>query len=185
MKWEPIEAPSGLAPPGPITVRARTIPARGEFAAHAHRWHQIVCATSGVLTVSVAGRSFAISPELAVWLPTGVQQRVGSLLGAQFCSLWVADDAGHAVAERPTVDGAKDDDGYAGRAASSPGKAPWSVSAKPSTPIRRIIAHREERGRELELSAQTLARRFETGIGNGSAVLAAPSAPVQGRRAAA
>lgn len=76
-----------------------------------------------------------------MWLPTGVQQRVGSLLGAQFRSRWVADDAGHAVAERPTVfavppllralileavaiDGAKDDDGYAGRAASAPGKAP-------------------------------------------------------------
>jgi hypothetical protein len=25
-----------------VTVRAQTIPARGYFAEHAHRWHQIV-----------------------------------------------------------------------------------------------------------------------------------------------
>ncbi|WP_457105520.1 AraC family transcriptional regulator [Methylobacterium sp. P5_C11] len=84
-------------------MRAQTIPARGYFAEHAHPWHQIVYATSGVLTVAVEGRSFVISPEQAVWLPTGVRHRVGSLIGAQFRSLWVADEAGHDVAERPAV----------------------------------------------------------------------------------
>lgn len=38
-----------------------------------------------------------------MWLPIGVRHRVGSLLGVQFRSLWVADEAGHDVAERPTV----------------------------------------------------------------------------------
>lgn len=61
--WEPIAPPPGLAPPRPITVRAQAILARRYFAEHAHRWHQIVYATSGVLTVAVEGRSFVISPE--------------------------------------------------------------------------------------------------------------------------
>ncbi len=153
MTWKPIVPPPGLVPPRPITVRAQAIPARGYFAEHAHRWHQIVYATSGVLTVAVEGRSFVISPEQAVWLPTGVRHRVGSLLGAQFRSLWVADEAGLDVAERPTVfavqpllralileavaiEGAEDMDGYAGRvtalildqlrrARPLPGALPW------------------------------------------------------------
>jgi AraC-like DNA-binding protein len=153
MKWEPIETPPGLVPPRPVTVRAQTIPARGYFAEHAHRWHQIVYATSGVLTVAVEGRSFVLSPEQAVWLPTGVRHRVGSLLGAQFRSLWVADEAGRDVAERPTVfavqpllralileavalEGVQDNDGYAGRVTALildqfrrsrplPGALPW------------------------------------------------------------
>ncbi|MDP4006353.1 helix-turn-helix domain-containing protein [Methylobacterium sp. NEAU K] len=101
--WEPLEPPPGLAPPEPITVRAQPIPARRYFAEHAHHWHQIVYATTGVLTVVVEGHSFVISPEQAVWLPTGVRHRVGSLLGAAFRSLWIADEAGRGVAELPTV----------------------------------------------------------------------------------
>lgn len=128
----PIEVPDGLTPPAPITVRAQAIPARGYFAEHAHRWHQIVYATSGVLTVAVDGHSFVISPEQAVWLPTGVRHRVGSLLGAEFRSLWVADEVGRGIAVGPAVfavqpllralileavatEGQADDDGYSGR----------------------------------------------------------------------
>jgi AraC-like DNA-binding protein len=151
--WEPLEAPPGLAPPQPITVRAQPIPARRYFAEHAHAWHQIVYATSGVLTVAVEGRSFVISPEQAVWLPTGVRHRVGSLLGAAFRSLWIADEAGRGVADLPTVfavqpllralileavaiEGQESQDGYAGRVSALildqlrrarplPGALPW------------------------------------------------------------
>lgn len=151
--WEPIAPPPGLALPDPVTVRAQTIPARGYFAEHAHGWHQLVHATSGVLTVAVEGRSFVISPEQAVWLPTGVRHRVGSLLGAQFRSLWIADEVGRNVAERPAVfavqpllralileavaiEGREDEGGYAGRvtalildqlrrACPLPGALPW------------------------------------------------------------
>lgn len=94
MSWRNIEAPSDAAPPRPMTVRAQTIPARHAFAEHAHRWNQFVYAISGVLTVAVEGQSFAISPEQAVWLPTGLRHRVGSLLGAEFRSLWISDDCG-------------------------------------------------------------------------------------------
>lgn len=105
MIWETIVAPPWLAAPRPLTVRAQTIPARHQFPDHAHAWHQVVYAMSGVLAVAVEGQSFVISPEQAVWLPTGLRHRVGSLLGAEFRSLWIADEAGAGLPERPTVFG--------------------------------------------------------------------------------
>ena len=56
-----------------------------------------------MLTVTVEGSCFAISPEHAVWVPTGTRHRVGSLLGSEFRSLWIAEDAGSGVAAAPTV----------------------------------------------------------------------------------
>lgn len=153
MLWETITTPPDAAPPHPITVRAQSIPARHTFPEHAHCWHQMVYAISGVLTVAVEGRSFVISPEQAVWLPTGLRHRVGSLLGAEFRSLWIASEAGAGLPESPTVfgvspllqaliveaagiEGHDDQDGYAGRvtrlildqlrrAKSLPGALPW------------------------------------------------------------
>lgn len=157
MLWETIAAPPGLASPRPITVRAQSIPARHYFPEHTHRWHQVAYAISGVLTVAVEGRSFVISPEQAVWLPTGLAHRVGSLLGAEFRSLWIADEAGAGLPESPTVfsvspllqaliveaadiEGQDDTDGYAGRvtglildqlrrAKPLPGALPWPRGA--------------------------------------------------------
>lgn len=162
MRWEPIEAPPGLAPPRPMTVRAQSIPARHYFPEHAHRWNQLVYAISGVLTVAVEGRSFVISPEQAVWLPTGLRHRVGSLLGAEFRSLWIADEAGRDLPESPTVFGVspllkaliveaaeiegEDRDGYASRvtdlildqlrrARPLPGALPWPCGGSSLTAL--------------------------------------------------
>ncbi|RDI58024.1 AraC family transcriptional regulator [Microvirga subterranea] len=163
MTWETIQAPPGLGPPRPITVRAQTIPARHSFPEHAHRWNQMVYAISGVLTVSVEGHSLVISPEQAVWLPTGLTHRVGSLLGAEFRSLWIAHEAGRGLPESPTVfgvtpllkaliveaaaiEGEEDRDGYAGRvtdlildqlrrAQPLPGALPWPRGASSLTAL--------------------------------------------------
>jgi len=105
MRWDTIEAPPGVMPPHPMTVRAQSIPARHSFQEHAHAWHQMVYAISGVLTVAVEGQSLVISPEQAVWLPTGLRHRVGSLFGAEFRSLWIADEAGTGLPASPTVFG--------------------------------------------------------------------------------
>jgi AraC-like DNA-binding protein len=132
MIWQTIEAPSGLPPPRPMTMRAQSIPARHIFPEHAHDWNQVVYAISGVLTVAVDGRSFVISPEQAMWVPTGLRHRVGTLLGAEFRSLWISDEAEAGLPERPTVfavspllqaliveaaeiEGQHDANGYAGR----------------------------------------------------------------------
>jgi AraC-like DNA-binding protein len=105
MHWETIAAPPGLRPPTPLTMRAQSIPPRHAFQEHAHAWHQMVHAISGVLTVAVEGKSLVISPQQAVWLPTGLRHRVGSLLGAEFRSLWIADEAGRSLPASPTVFG--------------------------------------------------------------------------------
>ena len=135
MHWETIAAPPGLAPPRPMTMRAQTIPARHAFPEHTHDWHQVAYAISGVLTLAVEGRSFVISPAQAVWLPTGLRHRVGTLLGAEFRSLWIAEEAGIGLPRVPTVfsvspllqsliieaaaiEGRDDPDGYAGRVTS-------------------------------------------------------------------
>ncbi|AFT90207.1 AraC family transcriptional regulator [Paraburkholderia phenoliruptrix] len=133
MNWETIEAPADAMPPAPLTVRAQFIPARHFFPEHSHRWHQMVYAISGALTVISEGGSLVISPEQAVWLPTGLRHKVGSLLGAEFRSLWIAEKTGCALAgtapmvfavspllkaliiEAAAIEGQQDDDGYAGR----------------------------------------------------------------------
>lgn len=157
MHWETIVAPPNLPSPRPMTLRAQTIPPRHCFADHAHAWHQLVHAISGPLTVAVEGRSFVISPDEAVWLPTGLRHRVGSWLGAEFRSLWIADAEGEGLPGNPTVfgvspllqaliveaaaiDGLDDRDGYAGRvtrlildqlrrARPLPGALPWPRDA--------------------------------------------------------
>jgi AraC-like DNA-binding protein len=101
--WEPLSVPVDLGPPRPMIVRAETLPARRYFPEHSHDWNQLVHAISGVLTVTVEGSCFAISPEQAVWLPSGTRHRVGSLLGSEFRSLWIAEDAGAGVAKACTV----------------------------------------------------------------------------------
>ncbi|WP_205625006.1 cupin domain-containing protein [Geminicoccus roseus] len=85
-----------------------------------------------MLTVAVEGRPFMISPEQTVWLPTGLRRRVGSLLGAEFRSLWIADETGRDLPAIPTmfgdtpllnaliveatqIEGDEDRDGYASR----------------------------------------------------------------------
>ncbi|MBP0623673.1 AraC family transcriptional regulator [Cupriavidus consociatus] len=133
MKWQTIEAPHGAEAPQPMTVRAQSIPARHAFPEHEHEWHQVVYAISGALTVTVAGGSFVISPEQAAWLPTGHRHRVGSLLGAEFRSLWISEGVGGdlpfaqptvfrvspllkaLIVEAAGIDGKEDADGYTGR----------------------------------------------------------------------
>jgi AraC-like DNA-binding protein len=86
-----------------LIVRAQSLPAKSYFAEHSHSWNQLVYAIAGALTVNAEGKSVVISPEQAVWLPTGTRHSVGSLMGAEFRSLWVADDATRGVTSRITL----------------------------------------------------------------------------------
>jgi len=134
MPWSIVTAPADAAPPRPITMRAQTIPPRHHFPKHAHDWHQLVYAVDGTLTVSADRQTFVVSPDQAVWLPTGVPHAVGSLLGAEFRSLWIANEAGRAlpstsavlavspllkalIVEAAEIDGKRLTDGYPDRIA--------------------------------------------------------------------
>jgi AraC-like DNA-binding protein len=79
------------------------MPEHSRFPAHAHPWAQMVYATSGTLSVVLDTQSFVISPEQAAWLPPGVKHQVGSMLGADFKSLWIAADVVCPTMHRPIV----------------------------------------------------------------------------------
>lgn len=103
MGWSTLERPLDAKPPAPMTVRVQALPARSEFPDHTHEWGQVAYAISGVLAVYVPGQSFVISPKHAAWLPAGVAHRVGSLLGAEYRSLWVATEAVDLLPGQPMV----------------------------------------------------------------------------------
>lgn len=129
--WQELMPPD-LGPPQPLIVRVESIPPRHCFADHAHPWNQLVHAISGVLTVTIEGSCVVIPPEQAAWVPTGTRHRVGSLLGAEFRSLWINDEVCSGIAtncvvfsvspllraliiEAATLQDERDEDGYAGR----------------------------------------------------------------------
>lgn len=170
MRWHTVKAPNEAQAPRPLTVRTQSIPSRHAFREHAHAWHQVVYAVSGALTVTVAGGSFVISPEQAAWLPMGVGHQVGSLLGAEFRSLWISEGVGgHLPFAQPTVfrvspllkaliveaaaiEGLPDPDGYTGRvthlildqlrkAEPLPAALPWPGSAAMATICEALYAN--------------------------------------------
>ena len=101
--WATLEVGTALGPPRPVMLRALSVPPRHYFPEHSHPWNQLVYAISGVVIVAIAGSSFVVPPEQAVWLPTGTRHSVGSLFGAEFRSLYIADEPAPDVAERCTV----------------------------------------------------------------------------------
>lgn len=160
MIWSTVAAPPDVAAPRPITMRAQTIPPRHYFPQHAHDWHQLAYAVDGTLTVSLDRQTLVVSPDQAVWLPTGVSHAVGSLLGAEFRSLWIANEAGGSLPSSPTVlavspllkaliveaadiDGKRLADGYPDRIAAmildQLGRAPKLASALPLPKDRRLL----------------------------------------------
>lgn len=75
----------------PIVLRSQALPARHIFPMHAHQWNQFIYAISGTLVVTVADSWYVISPEQAIWVPTGLPHTTGTLNGAQFRSLCIQD----------------------------------------------------------------------------------------------
>jgi AraC-like DNA-binding protein len=132
LTWLIVAAPSNLPPPCPITMGARSIPARHHFPEQSCTWDQVVYAIEGSLTVSTKARSFVVLPDQAVWLPAGLTHQIGSMLGAEFRSMWIEHEAGIDLPASPTVlaaspllkaliveaigmEGHADSDGYAAR----------------------------------------------------------------------
>ncbi|MDD3353447.1 helix-turn-helix transcriptional regulator [Zoogloea sp.] len=92
--WSPVAVPDMASLPGPVFLRSQCLPARHIFPVHSHRWNQLVYATAGTLVVTVADSWYVITPEQAIWVPTGVEHTTGALHGAEFRNLYVADQPG-------------------------------------------------------------------------------------------
>ncbi len=89
--WTALEVPNLGALPQRIFLRSQTLPARHIFPDHCHLWNQFIYATSGTLVVAMEGARYVITPEQAIWIPTGVLHGTGALHGAEIRSLSVAD----------------------------------------------------------------------------------------------
>ena len=92
--WTALSVPDIAQLPGAVMLRAETIAPRHAFPRHTHAWNQLVYATHGALVVSAEGARHVITPEQAVWVPTGTQHDTGAPDGAEFRNLYVADVPG-------------------------------------------------------------------------------------------
>lgn len=101
--WTTIAVPEIDRLPKAIFPRSQNLSAREIFPLHSHPWNQFVYATSGTLVVTVAGSWYVITPEQAIWVPTGVLHTTGALNGAEFRNLYVADLPGLALPTACTV----------------------------------------------------------------------------------
>ena len=89
--WTSVEVPDIKCLSGPVMLRSQMLPAHHVFPLHSHRWNQFVYATMGTLVVTVEDCWYVITPEQAIWVPTGVMHTTGALHGAEFRNLYVAD----------------------------------------------------------------------------------------------
>lgn len=89
--WRIIAYPELQSLPRPIVSRSQRLLPRQMFPTHSHPWNQFVYATAGTLMVAVAGSRYVITPEQAIWVPTGVLHTTGTFNGAEFRNLYVAD----------------------------------------------------------------------------------------------
>lgn len=80
--------------PWPVMARSQQLAAGERFPPHTHAWHQLVFATEGVLQASAGNARHVITPQQALWVPTGMRHHTGALDAATFRNLYVADDAG-------------------------------------------------------------------------------------------
>jgi AraC-like DNA-binding protein len=74
-----------------LFLRFQLLPRRHGFPIHKHRWNQLVYAPSGTLLVIVADNWYVISPEHAIWIPTGVMHATGALQDSELRNLYIAD----------------------------------------------------------------------------------------------
>ena len=87
--WKPLALPELRRLPSPVYVRVQSLAPRHRFPMHRHRWHQLIYAISGSMTIAVQDHWVVVSPEQAIWIPAGVEHAVGSTHGAEFRSLYI------------------------------------------------------------------------------------------------
>lgn len=60
---------------------------------HAHDWHQLIHAASGVLMVTTATGSWVVPSNWAVWVPAGVRHRIRAAAPSAFRTVYLAPGA--------------------------------------------------------------------------------------------
>jgi AraC-like DNA-binding protein len=89
--WREVPVPPQEALPWPVVARSQQLAAGERFPPHVHAWNQLVFATEGVLQVTARNARHVITPQQALWVPTGMLHHTGALSPAAFRNLYVAD----------------------------------------------------------------------------------------------
>lgn len=58
---------------------------------HTHPWNQLVYATAGTLMVTLEQARYVITPEQAIWIPTGTRHTTTALSDVEFRALYIED----------------------------------------------------------------------------------------------
>jgi AraC-like DNA-binding protein len=101
--WKEVPVPPLRALPWPVMARSQELAAGERFPPHAHDWNQVVFATHGVLQVTARNARHVITPQQALWVPTGMVHHTGALSAAAFRNLYVADDPALGMPDRCAV----------------------------------------------------------------------------------
>ncbi|MCF8482382.1 MAG: helix-turn-helix transcriptional regulator [Rhodospirillum sp.] len=101
--WTALRVPEMDRLPGLVVPRFEEMPPHSAFPNHVHRWNQFIHATSGTLQVSVEGARHVITPEQAIWVPTGVLHDTRAPEGAAFRNLYVVEDPALGLTQRCAV----------------------------------------------------------------------------------
>ncbi|MGY6270570.1 AraC family transcriptional regulator [Achromobacter denitrificans] len=91
--WTVLDIPEMDALPCDVYMRSQNLLPHQAFPPHFHRWNQFVYATSGTIVVTLAHSRHIITSEQAIWVPTGTIHTTGSVWGAEFRNLYIADQA--------------------------------------------------------------------------------------------
>jgi AraC-like DNA-binding protein/quercetin dioxygenase-like cupin family protein len=88
---------------GAVLVGAITLDDHGGYGTHAHPIHQLAWASSGVLTMGVAARTWVLPRSRALWIPAGVPHDVLAGGETRFVSLYFEPETCPITFGEPTV----------------------------------------------------------------------------------
>jgi AraC-like DNA-binding protein/quercetin dioxygenase-like cupin family protein len=88
---------------GAVLVGAFALDDRGGFATHDHPTHQLAWASSGVLVMGAAGRTWVLPRSRALWIPAGVPHDVVAGGATRMVSLYFQPDGCPVALGTPTV----------------------------------------------------------------------------------
>ncbi len=101
--WSIVQVPDIESLPKTVFLRKQDLLARQRFPVHRHNWNQFVYATSGTLLVTIGASWYVITPEQAIWIPTGTAHTTAALNEATFRNLYVAESPMLTMPVEPTV----------------------------------------------------------------------------------
>lgn len=95
--------PLSTQAPETLLFRDEAVSADTEYVSHAHRWSQIICVKSGVLSMEVAGQRYLAPPEFAIWLPADTVHSSYNRKATSFYAIDIATELSHGLPASPCL----------------------------------------------------------------------------------